>query len=509
MNNEEIQVSSPIGDDSQVIPQPEPGIQIITDVASYDDSSLAKWMVKRHFKGKLAFNKSFEWLGYDGTHWSQLEEQEVMEMVRTVHDEIVKDAFNNRRHDVEQLRGLSKLLNNGKISSVYSLLRGMVTVKAKKFDLHPELLNVGNGVINLRTGELLPHSPDYYFTKFVATQYVPGATHPDVTAALSAIPDDEREWIQVRFGQGITGYAPDDDVLPFLKGLGENGKSTIVEMMFAALGEYATLISERVLLANPNDHPTELMTLRGVRLGFIEELPESKHLPVKRLKDLLGVPKLKARYVNRNNVEWVPTHTLVVTTNYLPLIDEVDHATWRRLKLVNFPYKFVNDDRELLAGERRGDGQLRARLKRSDDGQAEAVLAWLVEGAVKSFSDPQALRRYPKRIEDDSLAWRLEVDKLKKFMYENTEFDSESHVMTTELVGVYNEWLKANGFAPWSEQTFAARFSAHEDVSSHGVYKKRFSKSDGLSSRSFSEYSQPKQYYGWVGLKFRKLGPNF
>jgi len=481
------------------------GAQIITDVASYDDSSLAKWMVKRHFQGKLAYNKSFEWLGYDGTHWSQLEEQEVIEMIRSVHDEIVSDAFNNRHHDADILRSLTRLLNNGKITSVYSLLRGLVTVKAKKFDLHPELLNVGNGVVNLRTGELLPHSPDFYFTKHVSTPYIPDATHPDVTSALSAIPEEEREWMQIRFGQGITGYSPEDDVLPFLNGRGENGKSTIVEMIFAALGEYATLISERVLMANPNDHPTELMTLRGVRLGFIEELPESKHLPVKRLKDLLGVPRLKARYVNRNNVEWTPTHTLVVTTNYLPLIDEVDHATWRRLKLVNFPYKFVNTDRELVSGERRGDGQLRQRLKHSKDGQAEAVLAWLVEGAVKSFADPMAIRRYPKRIEEDSHAWRLEVDKLKKFMFENIEFDSDSHVMTTELVGYYNDWLKANGFAPWSEQTFAARFSAHEDIIGNGVYKHRYSKSEGLSSRIFGA-TPPKQYFGWTGIKFRKGG---
>lgn len=53
------------------------------------------------------------------------------------------------------------------------------------------------------------------------------------------------------------------------------------------------------------------MSLRGVRLGFIEELPEGKVLPVKRLKDVLGTDRLMARLVHKDNVEWeTTTHCL-------------------------------------------------------------------------------------------------------------------------------------------------------------------------------------------------------
>ena len=48
--------------------------------------------------------------------------------------------------------------------------------------------------------------------------------------ALTAVPADEvRDWLQVRFGQGLTGYPPPDDVLVLLKGAGENGKSTVID----------------------------------------------------------------------------------------------------------------------------------------------------------------------------------------------------------------------------------------------------------------------------------------
>ena len=38
------------------------------------------------------------------------------------------------------------------------------------------------------------------------------------------------------------------------------------------------------------------------------------------------------------------THTMFVTTNYLPRVDESDHGTWRRLVLVDFPHRYRKAD---------------------------------------------------------------------------------------------------------------------------------------------------------------------
>ena len=84
---------------------------------------------------------------------------------------------------------------------------------------------------------------------------------------------------------------------------------------------------ERVLIANPSDHPTELMTLRGARFALIEETPEARHLSVKRLKDTVGTPTMTARLIGKNNVTWEATHSLFLTTNYTPRVDETDHGT--------------------------------------------------------------------------------------------------------------------------------------------------------------------------------------
>ena len=104
----------------------------------------------------------------------------------------------------------------------------------------------------------------------------PAPRTPTGRRRCAALPDIEvADWLQVRFGQSITGYPTPDDVMTFLNGGGENGKTTMVDAIRESLGyDYAVTLPDRVLLANTGDHPTELMTLRGARLAFMEELPE-------------------------------------------------------------------------------------------------------------------------------------------------------------------------------------------------------------------------------------------
>jgi putative DNA primase/helicase len=294
-----------------------------------------------------------------------------------------------------------------------------------------------------------------------------------------------------------------DDVLPILYGFGSNGKSLFLSAVSSSIGEYATTVSERVLLANPNDHPTELMTLRGVRLGFIEELPDGKHLPVKRLKDLLGTPRLSARAVHKDNVEWDTTHSLFVTTNYLPIVDEIDHGTWRRLKIVPFPYKFV-PHQPAAENERLGDSGLRQRLIDGGDGRPEAMLAWLAEGASAVLNNPSLLREVPNDIETATNAWRLDVDKLAKFMADNIEFDANAWIPAVEMHRQFNYWLEDRGYVKWNDQTFAQRFGGHQDVAVHGVTKLRVTTSRaGMSARTLgSTLNGQAQTNAWIGVKF-------
>jgi len=53
-----------------------------------------------------------------------------------------------------------------------------IRVDVAKFDGQPHLLNVQNGTIDLRAGELLPHSREDMLTKIVPVSYDPQAKCP-------------------------------------------------------------------------------------------------------------------------------------------------------------------------------------------------------------------------------------------------------------------------------------------------------------------------------------------
>jgi P4 family phage/plasmid primase-like protien len=307
---------------------------------------------------------------------------------------------------------------------------------------------------------------------------------------------------------------PDDRLVVF-KGSGSNGKTTIVDAIREALGnDYAVTMPDRVLLARQGDHPTELMTLRGARLGFMEELPELGHLNAKRLKDLLGTGEMTARYIAKDTVSWKPTHTPVVTTNYLPRVDESDDGTWRRLVLLDFPYRYRRPGVELLNPyDRNGDPRLRERLRAGRGGQHEAILAWLIDGAVQWYQFDRRMPEDPPSVLQATAVWRKNSDVLSRYADERLVFDPQVQVVATELFEDFNDWLQANGHRPWSDQSFSARFAQHGEAIANEVAKKRSRRSPTLRlsrrPRGFRATGAtpgspvPPQFTAWVGIRFQ------
>jgi putative DNA primase/helicase len=351
-----------------------------------DDARLGEVIVRHVLEGKFVRTGGLGWAHYDGKRWKRVDDAVVFEHVRQAVKEIhrieAEIARDREPPDVQRLREAAGLLSASRISALQRIAKGMLTDEDERFDAHPDLLNVANGVLDLRTGELSTHDPALRFTKLCPTDYCAGAVHPDWDKALTALPDGTAEWLQIRLGQALTGHSPPDDLIVFPRGGGRmaNRRSS---MRCSAPWEadYAVVVPERVLLANPGDHPTELMTLRGARLALMEELPELGHLNIKRVKNLAGGQTITARAIAKDNVSWVASHALFVTTNYYPKVDESDHGTWRRLAMLDFPYRYRKSGQPIeTANDRPGDPGLRQRLRHPDAPRAQAVLAWLVGG---------------------------------------------------------------------------------------------------------------------------------
>ncbi len=469
------------------------------------DANVSELLVRRVLRGKYHWAKGLGWMRFDGKRWTAAADPDVIEASRRFAISLVVEQVRSGA-DPEKIRTYTRRLSAGAVGAAANLAKGQLLIDGSAFDRHPDLLNTANGVVDLRTGKLGPHDPSLLLTKITPTNYVPGATHPDWTLALAALPDDVTEWARERFGQGVTGHPTPDDVLPVFHGAGSNGKTTLTTGISRALGDHAVTVPDRVLLANPGDHPTELMTLRGARVALLEETPEARHLNVKRLKDVLGTTQMSARYIRRDSVEWSPTHTLFVSTNYRPQVSETDHGTWRRLALVSFPFTYRRDGED-LDGERdrRGDATLRERVKLGLQGQHEAILAWLVEGARRWYAAGQVMSEPPQTVADDTRRWRRESDLILSYFDDTLIADPDYYMPGEELYADFTAWLVAGAHPRWTTQLFVSRFGQHDEVARLKIVYDRIRPSATEQKRSSKPPLRPlgERERVWIGVRYR------
>jgi putative DNA primase/helicase len=370
--------------------------EIASADAGLTDSGVAQSFAES-IEGRYCWADGLGWMRWDGRRWAGAPLPVIREQARQwidgQHAGALEEAAatarlgGNPSHALTAAEAWRGYRSAAKIGAVVILATGVEWVmrEAADFDAYPDLLNAANGVVDLRTGEMRPHDPALLLTKITAARYVRGAWNGDWYRALGAVPSDCRGWLRLRLGQAVTGYPAPDDVIVFGTGGGENGKTTVFYGVGGALGDYATMLSQRVLSPEHNrEHPAELMDLRGARVALVEELPEGKHLSVQRVKDITQ-PRIKARGMRENWITWDSTHSLFVNSNPRPMIRETDHGTWRRLARMHWPFRFwkAHEWDALTAPgpqDRRAVPGLRERIRAGGDGRREAVLAWLVEG---------------------------------------------------------------------------------------------------------------------------------
>lgn len=480
----------------------EPDVPTTAD--DLTDAALAE-QVAAELAGRFAVATGLGLVRYTGTVWQAVDELVLIETVRRILRRIRADETRAAimRGDKRREQEARALEQRTRIVAVSRLALGMMTDRAAMPDAHPDLLNTPSGVVDLRTSELRPHDPALMLTKITGAPYDPDADRSTWLRALEAVPPKVAEWLQVRLGQAATGHPPDDAVMPVLKGDGHNGKTTILHGARQALGDYGVTVPDRLLTSNPGDHPTELTTLQGARLAVAEELTEARSLNVKRLKDTLGTPTMTARRMRQDNVTWAASHSLLISTNYLPVVAETDHGTWRRLALVTFPYRFVDAEalkRSTSKRDRLRDPSIAAALETPDAG----VLAWLVEGARRWYDAGRTMPAPPKRVQRDTLAWRLDADPVLAYVTERLVTGDDAKdwaVASVDLAADFNLWLEARGHRPWSLQTINARIAGHESM--RDVQRKAVRFGTITPSRpAFTLRTLPKVTNAWVGVRF-------
>ena len=384
-------------------------------------------------QGKSLHVIGLGWHYWDGKRWARDngEVRTLRRLARTIRQAWVTAATMTGEAQKEFRSDIACCETSNGSKGVLELARVLngIAATVDEMDADPFLVNTTTGTLDLRTRELHAHNPTDRLTNITKGGYRTDSTKPVFAAFLARVlPDDEiRLFVQRLIGLALLGIVR-EHVLAIFTGSGQNGKTTLIEAVGAALGDY--YLSAPPALLNDSQHqahPTELMTLMGKRLVTLAETDHGAAMSVERMKRLTGGDRISARLLYRDFVEFTPSHTPIMVTNHLPQVPGDDPAVWRRLRVVPF-------DVAIPDGEK--DAELPERLQLELDG----ILTWAVDG----YAD--YVRRggldEPTKVKDATGKYHADSDLVGLFLADTCNVDGSHRGLYAHQMHLWDAWQK-------------------------------------------------------------------
>lgn len=331
----------------------------------FSDEALAQQFALENAQRLRYVDKFGCWMQWDGVKWRKDEVNVAIRYSRYICENAAREATNA---DGDRLA--RQVASRKTIEAVERLARSdhRIAATSDQWDRVSFLLNTPGGVVDLRTGETRPASPEDHMTK--STAVAPGGECPRFMAFMDQITNGDPDYVtyfQRLFGYCLTGSTK-EHALFFAYGVGGNGKSVLIRTIGGLMGDYhLTAPIDTFTTSNSDRHPTDLAGLRGARLVTASETEQGRAWAETRIKSLTGEDPISARFMRRDFFEYQPQFKLFISGNHKPCLRSVDEAIRRRFNLLPFA---------LTISEEQRDNDLFDKLKEEWPG----ILAWMVEG---------------------------------------------------------------------------------------------------------------------------------
>ena len=332
-------------------------------------------------------------------------------------------------------------------------------------------LGCENGMLNLLTGKLV--NPQLRpFSQLCATaRFDPDALCPRFDLYLDEV--FEGDQAMKSFVLRLLGYTllgdPKEHLFVILHGKnGRNGKSKLINVVEAILGEYFQRLPVVSVLAK--SHTVETTTpafakLRGKRVASFDEVNVQQKLDTGLVKAMTGGDGINARALYGDQQHFRAEFTPLMIANFLPEIRDDDPAMWARGVIGPFNRSFTKNEMDV---------DLEKKLVAEKSG----ILNRLLEG-IQDYMDG-GLRR-PKVVRDEVQDARFKANSFEVWLEDRCELAESSKTSLRDLLADYRWWRRENpGHRLLGDREFQQR----------------------LGERFEATKPQNKVHYRGVGLRF-------
>jgi P4 family phage/plasmid primase-like protien len=308
-------------------------------------------------------------------------------------------------------------------------------------------LNFQNGILDLKTLQLLPHSPEFGFRNVVSYPYDPDAKAPNFEKFLLDIMDGRKPLADVLME--FAGYAFSNDicwaqVALILSGDGSNGKSTFMDILKDLAGDD----NYSALTLSDLKSETARKMLDGKLFNLAEETPTYAMTESSIFKNLVGGGETTVKQLYKQPYRIKNKAKMMFACNELPRTKDTTRGYFRRLVIVPFDRRFEGAAKDPFIKDKLM-GELPGIYNLVIDGYRRLVKR-------RRFSEADEIAKEIEKYREDLdtvLSW------YKDCIEDNLEpvLNAKHEAPLSKLYSSYRFYCEARGEKPETHPTFSRR----------------------------------------------------
>ena len=428
-------VYTPAFNQSTQVYNPQTGEIVQKKLYDFNDTGNAQRFIDR-FGSNIRYNfDNKTWVVFDGKTWirdsKQIVKTQADILIEEMKVEMAKESDKDLQKEMaKNIKHLSS--NSGKEAMLKEAMHiGFIPTINADYDKDDYLLNCFNGVVDLRTGKLLPHDKKYMCSKNTNVRVDFDNEPKRWKKFLLEIFDNSQElvdYIQVAIGYTLTGDTKEQCFFQCY-GDGANGKSVLLDIIYDMLGDYSLNSQIESILAKNNNSSgasSEIARMNGARFVRTNEPNEGSRFNEGLVKQLVSGDVTTARYLYGMEFEFTPKFKLWIATNYKINVRGTDYGIWRRQRLVPFEVKFEGKN---------ADKYLTDKLRE----ELPQILGWAIKGTLKWKKEGLVT---PEKIEMANKEYKQEMDIISAFLKDCTKPSAYGREKASDVFKEYSQWAK-------------------------------------------------------------------
>lgn len=411
---------------------------------------------------------------YEDHRWSLICENTLLRQKIIDLEDIILSYFKNlNKEKKEQINfnteHIKKILKTiGKLNSTSfkeNIMKESIDVfynqkESKKFmeslDANVYLIGFENGIFDLREvgkkngSPFRDGVPEDMVTMSTGIDYIP---YEEIEGTLEEkeindfldqvfVNTEIKEYVMTHLASVLCGSTKDER-FHFWSGSGGNGKSKVIELLGMCLGEYfcnlpVTLLTQK--RSKSNEANPDLAITKGKRFAVLQEPEGDSEINAGILKEMTGGDKITARELYKMPVTFKPQFKLILTCNEKPKLDESDGGIWRRVRLIEFESRFMDNPDPKNPLQFKIDYELSEKF----DDWKEPFMSILLNKYYKLYLDkglkePDIILEYTRNYKDDP------CEHYNKFVKDSIITQEGEKLKIGDAWNVYLKWLDDEG----------------------------------------------------------------